>query len=253
MAQHIDYNTVAFRKYPIRLPGFQRLIQTPSNGKNNLKRPGFISKFQKGLLGTRFHFLVKLTANLERPLEILDVGGTQAHWKKVDHQALGEVQFILFNIRHQAGVTTPFSAVQGDGRDLSRYDDDQFELVYSNSVINMLGNHADQERMAREIQRVGKRFFVQTPNHTFPLDWRTLVPFFHFLPKGFQAWCLRQFPVGIHKRVPDREKAHQAVNEVRDLRHEELMALFPGATIEKERVWGMTKSFMVYGGFGSTL
>ncbi len=216
-----------------------------------MKKPRFITKIQKKLLGTRFRFLVELITSLDRPLEILDVGGTQAHWSKVDYQALGEVKFILYNILPLTAVTSPFCSVQGDGRELSRYGNQQFEFVYSNSVINMLGNYSDQERMAREIQRVGKRYFVQTPNHAFPLDWRTMVPCFHFLPKDFQAWCLQHFPVGFHKRVPDHQKALRVVNEVRDLRYEELKALFPGAVVSRERVWGMTKSFMIYGGFAA--
>ena len=216
-----------------------------------MKQPWIITRIQKKLLGMRFRFLVELITGLDRPLEILDVGGTQAHWSKVDYQTLGDVKFILYNILPLTTATPPFCFVEGDGRDLSRYGDRKFELVYSNSVINMLGNYNDQERMAKEIRRVGKRYFVQTPNHAFPLDWRTMVPCFHFLPKKFQAWCLRQFPVGIHKRVPDREKSLRVVNTVRDLRYEELRALFPGATVARERVWGMTKSFMIYGDFAT--
>jgi hypothetical protein len=103
--------------------------------------------------------------------------------------------------------------------------------------------------MAGEIRRVGKRYFVQTPNHGFLLDWRTRVPCFHFLPVAWQAWCFRHFPVGIYPRIADRATSLRVASRIRNIRKAELPILFPGAAVVPERILGLTKSFMIHHGF----
>ena len=103
--------------------------------------------------------------------------------------------------------------------------------------------------MASEIRRVGRRYFVQTANRGFPLDWRTLVPFFHWLPPSAQAWCFQKIPVGRYKKCPNQNVAMEWATRVRDLTGSELRELFPGGTTISERFFGFTKSFMVHNGF----
>jgi hypothetical protein len=179
--------------------------------------------------------------------------------------ALGEISILLLNVTPPPSnclpkqfssngqeITTPeshtykvgnctFAFVRGDGRDLSRFADREFDVVFSQSTLAYAGSYADQCRMACEIKRVGKRYFVQTPNKRFPLDWRTLVPFFHYLPARQQAWAFRHF------RVDSDRAAH--LLSIRDLAYPELASLFPHATLMPERVLGLTKSWMVHSGF----
>lgn len=42
--------------------------------------------------------------------------------------------------------------------------DKYFDIVYSNAAIEHLGDFKKQNKMAAEIMRVGKRWFVTTPN-----------------------------------------------------------------------------------------
>ena len=156
------------------------------------------------------------------------------------------MQIELLNI-HNQDARPPFKAVVGDARDLSRYPDRQFNVVFSNSVIGHVGSFQDQQRMANEIRRVGQRFFVQTPNHGFLVDWRTLVPFFHFLPTRAQAWCFEHFKVGTYRRASCRAEAINLAHRIRNIRRCELPILFPNAAVVPERVLGLTKSFMVHG------
>ena len=146
----------------------------------------------------------------------------------------------------QDDLPSNFSFVIGDARDLSRYPDQSFDLVFSNSVIGHVGDFLEQRRMAREIQRVGRRYFVQTPNHGFPVDWRTLVPFFHFLSPRLQAWCFERMAVGTYPRAADRDKATELAHRIRNVRRYEIPDLFPGATVRNELVFGFTKSFMIH-------
>ncbi|HWS70973.1 MAG TPA: class I SAM-dependent methyltransferase, partial [Thermoanaerobaculia bacterium] len=63
----------------------------------------------------------------------------------------------------------------------------------SNSVLEHV---ADMPAMAREIRRVGRRWYVQTPNRWFPVEPHFLVPFFQFLPIATRAWLLTRFDLG---------------------------------------------------------
>jgi hypothetical protein len=122
----------------------------------------------------RSTLFARLLASLPKPLRIL------------------EVQIELLNLVTEP-VRAPFTSVAGDARDLSRYPDRSFDIVFSNSVIGHVGGLSDQARAASEVRRVGRCYFVQTPNHGFPVDWRTMVPLFHFLPRLREPLCnLRQ-------------------------------------------------------------
>jgi hypothetical protein len=181
---------------------------------------------------------------LGRPLRVLDLGGTWAYWQAMPWQQLEPIAVTLLNLTSQE-VSPPFTTAVGDARDLSRYPDRSFDLVYSNSVIYLVGTFADQAQMAREIQRVGCAHIVQTANHHFPLDWRTLVPGFHFLPPTIQAACFRLMRVGTYPRANDWHTAWTWATRVRDLTCRELRALFPHSQIRRERILGWTKSFIV--------
>jgi hypothetical protein len=73
--------------------------------------------------------------------------------------------------------------VVADGRDLP-FADGEFDVAFSNAVIEHVGGREDQERFARELCRVARRVFVTTPNRRFPVDPHTLLPFVHWLPDG---------------------------------------------------------------------
>ena len=148
----------------------------------------------------------------------------------------------------------PFEGVEvviGDATSLAGFANNSFDIVFSNSVLGHVGGWARQQQMAAEVRRVGRRYFVQTPNHRFPLDWRTMVPFFHWLAPSMQAWFFQRIRVGRYQRVHDPAAAAELAVRVRNITRSELRTLFPEATIVSERVCGLTKSFMVHHGFDS--
>jgi SAM-dependent methyltransferase len=71
--------------------------------------------------------------------------------------------------------------VQGDGLALP-FRDDEFDIVFSNAVIEHVGDREQQRRFVSEALRVGRRVFITTPNRRFPLEVHTLLPFVHWLP-----------------------------------------------------------------------
>lgn len=130
---------------------------------------------------------------------------------------------------------------------MNEFDNGSFDVVFSNSVIEHVGKYKEQENMAKEIQRVGRCFFLQTPNYWFPLEPHFLFIGFQFLPVKIRAYLLQRFCLGWCTKVTDYDEAIAIVKSIRLLRKRELEKLFPGATIIREKLFCFTKSFMIMG------
>jgi SAM-dependent methyltransferase len=121
------------------------------------------------------------------------------------------------------------------------YADAEFAVVFCSSVIQYVPA-ARRAAFAAELQRVGARYFVQTPNRGFPIDPHYQLPFVQFLPRSARRWLSARFTMGW------RAKGDPADFEM--LNRKELAALFPDGEIHRERLLGLTKSFMIVGGKG---
>ena len=71
--------------------------------------------------------------------------------------------------------------VQGDACALP-FADGEFEIVFSNAVIEHVGDRERQRRLVAEAIRVGRRAFITTPNRRFPVEVHTRLPVVHWLP-----------------------------------------------------------------------
>lgn len=72
--------------------------------------------------------------------------------------------------------------------------DNEFDWVFSNAVIEHVGNREDQLVFLNEMLRVGKNVFFTTPNKWFPIESHTNVFFRHWFNERFYAWCLINQP-----------------------------------------------------------
>jgi hypothetical protein len=127
--------------------------------------------------------------------------------------------------------------------------DRQYDVVFSNSTIEHVGTWDDQKRAAAEIRRVGKRYFVQTPNRYFPIEPHFLVPGFQFLPVWLRAGLLSRTRLGWMPRAPDYMSARAEVEQIRLLTRREMCVLFPGASLHIERFGLLAKSFVCHDGW----
>ena len=73
--------------------------------------------------------------------------------------------------------------VQGDALALP-FEDGEFDVVFSNAVIEHVGGAEEQRRFVDEALRVGRRAFVTTPNRWFPVEVHTRLPLVHWLPEA---------------------------------------------------------------------
>ena len=199
----------------------------------------------------RMRFFRGLIAELPRPLRVLDVGGTEEFWR-IAFGDLEGIEITLLNVKPVTATAPHFQGVTGDARSMPQFMNGQFDIVFSNSVIEHVGDWNQQWRMASEVRRIGKRFFVQTPNKYFPIEPHFLVPGFQFLPVRVRVAMVRRWKLGWWPRIPDKTAAQKEVESIRLLTKGEVQKLFPEAEIGVERFLGMPKSFFAYSGFPSS-
>ena len=184
---------------------------------------------------------------VRRDDHILDLGGNIETWALVEQPC----RLTLLNMDEASAGTlrpwrlptngTRWQVVVGDATDLSQFADGAFDIVFSNSVIEHLGDADRVARFAREVRRVSRRYWVQTPAWTFPIEAHTGLPLYWFYPRPLRdAWAAR------HDRRHADEPWHCPLAQTSYLRLDELRELFPDAEVYTERVWGCTKSWSMY-------
>ena len=115
-----------------------------------------------------------------------------------------------------------FRIVKADGRSLP-FADKSFDWVFSNAVIEHVGNWEDQRQFAAEIRRVASRgYFITTPNLYFPIEPHALLPLYQFYPERLKPFALRVSP-GYMKEV----------EHITLLTKKKLQVLFPEAQVQR--------------------
>lgn len=71
------------------------------------------------------------------------------------------------------------------------FDRNAFDIVYSNAVLEHVGSKGRQKTFIEEMCRVAPRRFLVVPNHCFPIEHHTCIPFIHYLPKRLFRRLLR--------------------------------------------------------------
>lgn len=202
--------------------------------------------FRNRRFGFFRQFFDQISAGGTQSVKILDIGGTEDYWKSMGFELNNKTEIVLLNLYEKEVSHPGFKSIKGDACNLEGIADKSFDLVFSNSVIEHLFTQENQIKMANEIQRVGKNYFIQTPNKYFPIEPHWVFPFFQFLPFGLQVFLTQHFNLGHIPKTIDHEKAKEQVREVRLLSKKEFHSMFSGAKIFLEQFFGFTKSFIVY-------
>jgi len=118
--------------------------------------------------------------------------------------------------------------------------DREFDLVFSNAVLEHVGTREEQRAFLRELCRVAKAFFVTTPNRWFPVEHHTGLPLLHHLPAP------------VFRRLIRRTRFHYWSDE----RHLNLLGasdfarLFPAdvtPTVCRVKMAGFTSNLVAFG------
>ncbi len=180
-------------------------------------------------------------------MTVCDLGGSIHFWQKVGITIPPERLTILNIDEYVAGGVRSDDApayriVIYDGVNIP-FPDGNFDLLVCNSVMEH-GPLAQREHLAREMARVARRIFCQTPAYSFPVEPHFIMPAVHWLPKPIAYWLVLVSPWRLLAR-PNRDQIHSYFYGTKLLRKSELQALFPEGRISEERVLGMVKSYYV--------
>ena len=141
--------------------------------------------------------IFKRDINPKREDRILDVGFSNKEYSPNDNfieknyqypemlTALGIEPSDEFSERYPA-----VCVIQYGGEEFP-FADNEFDICWSNAVIEHVGDESKQLNFLKEIRRVGRRAFVTTPNKYFPIEPHTRTPLLHFLPKPVFDFYLR--------------------------------------------------------------
>jgi hypothetical protein len=182
---------------------------------------------------------------------ILDVGGRPWDWGNFPVRAKLTILNLdaIPDLAEQNGGR--HEIVTGDGTNLP-YPDGTFDIIFSNSVIEHLGTFERQRKFAEEARRVGRHLWVQTPARSFFMEPHLIAPFVHWLPRGVRKKILRYGTPWGWITKPTKDDVDDFINEVRLLNYSEMKSLFPDCHIHKERILGLTKSYVAVRAEGGT-
>ncbi len=209
--------------------------------------PGALSQ---RLRNQRAEVFLRLVEGLPRPVRILDVGGTSAYWEKRGLAGDDRFRITTLNLQAEASRFGNIESVAGDATDLGEHAGN-YDVAFSNSVIEHLGTFDRQRQMADAMRGVAPALWVQTPNHWFPIEPHYYFPGWQWLPRQLRYALIQRYRFGWQGPHTDPVKARSRVDDVRLMTRAELAMLFPDAKIVPERFGGLTKSWIAVRGFPS--
>lgn len=182
---------------------------------------------------------------------ILDLGGTYVYWKVFPSNWFEryKIQITLLNLQAvpiPEERTQHFRSVQGNACMLKQFDDREFDLVHSNSVIEHVGSWENMSSMASESIRVGKFLYHQTPYFWFPVEPHFLFPLLHWLPLPIRVKLAQRIALGNWPKAESLDAAIAAQTSAVLLDKSMMESLFRDARIEFEHFCCMPKSIIAY-------
>jgi hypothetical protein len=170
-------------------------------------------------------------------MSLLDVGGSPGFEGEFNEMRsrFGRVTVVNLDSHTNRNLVAPNVTVErADGCDLP-YDDNSFDWVFSNAVLEHVGDSGKQHRFATEMQRVSRvGYFLSTPNRAFFIDPHTYLPYYHVLPPGAQRLAVH-LSLGFMK--------HWEPLNLVTARH--LQQIFPHAKVESIGPFGL--NLIAYG------
>jgi hypothetical protein len=190
--------------------------------------------------------LIEKVAAKTGRVRILDVGGTREYWMAVEplwrHL---DLHVTLVNLVAEPVDDPRFSSLAGNACAMPEFANNSFDIVHSNSVIEHVGRWGAMKAMASEVARLAPHYYVQTPAFGFPIEPHFRAPFFHWIPMPWRIWLTRHIALGAYPKAPTLDDAMRFVEDAILVDAARFRALFPApARFEKERFFGLTKSFI---------
>lgn len=203
----------------------------------------------------RFRTIERIISELlegREEIRILDIGGRGVYWDALPMHLRKRVDITVLNFASELRAFSSSSQdlrinhVVGDACDMPQYGDGAFDLAHSNSVIEHVGSLGNMARFSRELQRVGRIHYVQTPNFWFPIDPHYAVPLIHWLPDQTRLWLHTRITIGYAPKC-SFEDALMRIDHTRMIGRRMMATLFPASKLVNERFFGLVKSITAIG------
>jgi SAM-dependent methyltransferase len=118
-------------------------------------------------------------------LTVLDVGGRPFIWELIKQESgMTPKRLVLLNYSSESVNFAGYESIVGNGTSMD-YPNKSFDLVFSNSVIEHVGDLENMRKFAAECVRVGRDIYIQTPNLWFPVEPHLVTLFIHWLPRKY--------------------------------------------------------------------
>jgi hypothetical protein len=129
----------------------------------------------------------------------------------------------------------------GDGRN-NKLPNNSFDIVHSNATIEHVGSYKNQLLFINECMRISKKYvFIQTPNRFYPIDFHTILPFIHWLPKNIHRIILNI--IGLNFYSLEKNLNLLSENDLRNLCNELNIKNYK---IIKYRLFFMTSNLILF-------
>jgi SAM-dependent methyltransferase len=180
---------------------------------------------------------------------VLDVGGRPFMWNLLkEYYDVVPDRLVLLNTPSETALpeSDDYSVKIADGCNLP-YSDKSFDLVFSNSVIEHVGQKEEMIQFSKECERVGHNIYIQTPNRWFPVDAHLGVAFIHWLPRPLYkklSFLSLRYPFTINNPTQKRDFDLEFETTYL-LTLKQLERLFPQKRIISEKFLFFIKSFIV--------
>ena len=213
----------------------------------SLKRPPEAGLHQNKFRNARFQRFLKIVdevAAKQSVVRIVDLGGIAEYWTTQPELWQGRnIHVTLVNLLETHTPDERFTSIVGSACETGLADN-SFDIVHSNSVIEHVGRWKEMKAMANEVRRLAPRYYVQTPNYWFPLEAHSRFPLFNILPEPWRIHVLRRLGAGYYAKSKTMDEAMEHMENAILLDFRRFQALFPDARLERERLYGLTKSLM---------
>lgn len=119
--------------------------------------------------------------------------------------------------------------IHGNALDLP-FPDKSFDIVYSHAVIEHAGNFENQIKMIAEALRVARKtVWMTTPNRWHPVEFHTVLPLIHWLPKPLHRYFLKKIGLNYFSsedtlNLLDQKTLRLAVNKAKFFMPEKMTA-----------------------------
>ena len=168
---------------------------------SEIKKNNILNYYLERLVGNaraKFFNILKNKTQYSHKKSIIDIGTTPS-LNKIHNNILAKVKknknvTCLSNLNCKA-LSKKYPNIKkfitADAKK-NNCSNNSFDIVHSNATIEHVGSYKNQLLFLKECVRISKKYvFIQTPNRFFPIDFHTLIPLIHWLPKNIHRYILK--------------------------------------------------------------